>query len=533
MGKEIIINAKEEKTRIALLEDKELVELYIEGPENVRTIGDIYLGRVRKLMPSIQAAFIDIGQKQDAFLHFSDVSETFPAALEMIGEKSPNPDKFPLPSKLKKKQNGKPNEDANGPDYELPADPHKYLREGQKILVQITKEPISDKGSRVSTDISLAGRFLVLVPQANYVAVSRKINSSKEKKRLRTLATSLVPDEFGLIIRTVAEGRDAKALDMDLNFLLKKWEDVEEKLEQNPNPPKALYQDVSMVSSVIRDLFSEDFERVLIDDHRLHRDILEYVKAVAPQMASAIRLHHTPTPVFEAVGIDSDVREAFQSRVDLPSGGYLYIEHTEAMHVVDVNSGRSSKGKTQEQNSCRVNLEAARAIAKHLRLRDLGGIIVVDFIDLRSRKNRKKIYDELKKEFKKDRAVTKVLPMSDFGIVQITRQRLRPSVTYRTDAPPEPAESTPSHPVGEMISEMEQWLVVYRNQTGQRTVRLRVHPFTASYLTCRSPNYLVRWLMKHMIRVRLETDETVGPLTYRFEDANSGNDLTDKYQYPT
>jgi ribonuclease G len=523
MGKEIIINAQKEQTRIAILEDKELVELYIEGPENVRTIGDIYLGRVRKLMPSIQAAFIDIGQKQDAFLHFSDVTENYPNFMQMLDESPPNSKNLPMPGSdnfdpEKLASNGSPR-------------PSEYLREGQRILVQITKEPISDKGSRVSTDISLAGRFLVLVPHGDYVAVSRKITSSKEKKRLRTLANSLVPENFGLIIRTVAEGRDAKALDMDLNFLLKKWRETEEKLNSKPSPPIVLYQDVSMVSSVIRDLFSEDFDRVLIDDHRLHGEILRYVKAVAPQMSSAIRLHHTPEPIYQAVGIEEEVREAFQGRVNLPSGGYLYIEHTEAMHVIDVNSGRSDKGKTQEQNSLRVNLEAARVVAKHLRLRDLGGIIVVDFIDLRSRKNRKKVYDELKKEFKKDRAVTKVLPMSDFGIIQITRQRLRPSVTYRTDAPPAPAEASSMHDIAELIESLEQWIVIYAQRSKARSVTLEVHPLTAAYLTNPTPNHLMRWLMKHMVRVRLQTDESINPLAFRFKETQTGKDITEKFSY--
>lgn len=522
MSKEIIINAQKEQTRIAILEDKELVELYIEDPENVRTIGDIYLGRVRKLMPSIQAAFIDIGQKQDAFLHFSDVSENYPKFLAMLGESSPNSKKLPLPGD----KNYRSNKNSNGSVRSS-----EYLREGQKILVQITKEPISDKGSRVSTDISLAGRFLVLVPHGDYVAVSRKITSSKEKKRLRTLANSLVPDGFGLIVRTVAEDRDAKALDMDLNFLRKKWAETEDKLKEKPQPPVSLYQDVSMVSSVIRDLFSEDFDRVLIDDHRLHQEILRYVKAVAPQMASAIRLHHTSEPIYQAVGIEKEVREAFQGRVNMPSGGYLYIEHTEAMHVVDVNSGRSDKGKTQEQNSLRVNLEAARTVAKHLRLRDLGGIIVVDFIDLKSRKNRKKVYDALKKAFKRDRAVTKVLPMSDFGLVQITRQRLRPSVTYRTDAPPAPAEATPMHDTSETLEALDQWIAVYAERSKARTVTLEVHPFTAAYLTDQTPNYLVRWLMRYMVRVRLQANESINPLAFRFKEP-AGKDITDKFLYP-
>src|SRR5690606_31806504 len=483
MGKEIVVNAEKSQTRIAILEDGELVELYIEGQENVRTIGDIYLGRVRKIMPSIQAAFVDIGQKQDAFLHFSDVADNLPELLAWLDDPEPHignsrsEEKQPNRKRGKRvkpkgvrnavagpgDQPGDEMEEAAGANGSVGADgrPKKVLdaqargkrrsaqqrskqgrrgrgrdflvedvlKRDQRILVKIVKEPISNKGSRVSTDISMAGRFLVLVPFGDYVAVSKKIYSYKERRRLKALAKSLLPDGFGLIIRTVAEGKNAKTLDTDLNLLLEKWRRLEKKLAGKPNPPMVVHQDVNMLSSVMRDLFSDDYDRVLIDDEKLYRNVKSYIQAVAPQMVDAIKLHRGKQHIFEAIGINDEIQEAFEGRVNLPGGGYLFIEHTEAMHVIDVNSGRSGRGLSQEENSLRVNLEAARAIAKQIRLRDLGGIIVVDFIDLRDEKNKRKVYEELKKEFKKDRAVSKILPMSDFGLVQITRQRLRPSIT--------------------------------------------------------------------------------------------------------
>jgi len=426
MGKEIVINAEDDITRIAIVEDGELGELHFENPENERTIGDIYLGRIRRVMPSIRAAFVDVGQEQDAFLHFSDLSDNLQDLLQFVQQKNPRVDE-----NVKLSQSSGTGRGGRSRSYNQ----QKHLNNGQRILVKITKEPISNKGSRASTNISLAGRFLVLVPLADYTAVSKKINSHKERRRLRTLAKSLLPPGFGIIVRTVAEGRDAKSLDTDLNLLLDKWRRIEKNLKGKPSPPVKVHEDVGMASSIIRDLFSQDFDRILVDQPILYRKIRSYVQAVAPQMAKAVQLHKDRSHVFTEMGVDEDIEEVFDSRVELPSGGYLFVEQTEAMHVVDVNSGRSGKGMSQEENSLRVNLEAARIIARQIRLRDLGGIIVIDFIDMRSDSNNQKVYDALQEEFAKDRAVTKVLPMSDFGVMQITRQRLRPSLTTTFSGP--------------------------------------------------------------------------------------------------
>ena len=412
MSKEIVVNAEENQTRIAIVEDGKLAELYIENPENKRTIGNIYLGRIRKVMPSIQAAFVDIGQEQDAFLHFSDLSDNLPAILEFLKHDAPKVAKMDVESL----------EDSN-------SDPSKKLKRGQELLVQITKEPISNKGSRITTSLTMAGRFLVLMPMATHIAVSRKITNQKERRRLQALAESLVPDGFGAIIRTVAEGRDAKSLDTDLKLLVERWHRVENRMAQGVSAPALVHEDVDMASSIIRDQFSSDYDRILVDNKALYHSVKSYVRAVAPKMASTVELHDGSDPVFKAANIQSGADKAFRDRIELPSGGYLYIEQTEAMHVVDVNSGRSGRGMSQEENSLKVNLEAARVISHQIRLRDLGGIIVIDFIDLRGSKNRQKVHEEIKKGFKDDRAVTKILPMSDFGLVEITRQRLRPSIT--------------------------------------------------------------------------------------------------------
>lgn len=595
MSKQIVVNVGDTQTRIAIVEDGNLVELYIEDAENKRTIGNLYLGRIRKVMPSIQAAFVDIGQEQDAFLHFSDLSDNLPYLLKFLDLDAPKGERIDVPKGRK--------------DWDKR--PSDLLNQGEEILVQITKEPISNKGSRISTDISLAGRFLVLVPLQNYVAVSRKITEEQERRRLKALASSLVPDNFGVIVRTVAEDRDAKSLDKDLKLLMERWRRVENRLKEKPDAPALVHEDVDMASSIIRDQFSEEYDRLLVDHESLYHSIRSYVRAVAPSVVDRIELHEGDEPVFEAAGIKEGADRAFRDRVGLPSGGYLFIEQTEAMHVIDVNSGRSGEGKSQAENSLNVNLEAARVIARQIRLRDLGGIIVVDFIDLHDEKDKKKVYDELKQGFEEDRAITKVLPMSDFGLVEITRQRLRPSITTTfssANGAPSPDENVepeklrqaerriqrlekevkkrqqeverlreehdgdegggqeakvddlrdkirqlenqveearerarrakekeeePTHSAGdgeagaprvsvredrerrspnEFVQALDEWIAEHQDE--HRSVTLRVHPFTAAFLRRPVPTYPTRWFMEHLVRVHLEPDPEVEPLSF-------------------
>lgn len=558
MSKEIIINVQPNQTRIALVEDKNLSELYIETPDTSRTLGNIYLGKIRKILPNIQACFVDIGQKQDAFLHFSDLSDNLPDLLQLVGEKLPDPLKSPLQklnlAETHSKQEGFSYEDDEVEELEeasaqngkggktflagtakfrkhIEHHPALYLREGQRILVKISKEPIANKGSRVSTDISIAGRFIVLVPMVNYVAVSKKINSAKEVKRLRTLTQSLLPENFGVIVRTVAEHRDAKSLNTDLQVALDKWKRMEEKIRENTGTSAVVYQDVNLVSSIVRDLFTEDYDRILIDDNKLFKNTKGYVQAVAPQMSNAIQLYEGSEDIFVHAGIEKDINSAFSGRVNLSSGGYLFLEHTEAMHVIDVNSGRAGFGLSQEENSLNVNLEAARVIARQLRLRDLGGIIVIDFIDLRLESNRRKVLQELRNEFKKDRAVTKVLPMSDFGLMQVTRQRLRQSVTTSESKSSEKKSGLQNISITEFDERLQNWLALYKNQTQNSTVDLKVHPFAAQHLR---KHWFYFWgrfqRVAKFVKINLIESEDLDPLQYRFLDA-SGKDITTQYDY--
>ncbi len=605
MGKEIVISSESNETRIAIVENGRLAEMYVENPENERTLGDIYLGRVRRIMPSIQAAFVDIGQKSDAFLHFSDIADNLQDISSFLALKEPEVSKVELHQEHSSfRQRRKPHhsghedaeddgdddddleddltddvdvngksksdskkskiarsktrgerrsaqhravkkEDSSRNDYRDRPRPESLLKRDQPILVKIVKEPISAKGSRISTDISLAGRFVVLVPMADYVAVSKKIQSYKERRRLRALAKSLLPPGFGIIVRTVAEGKNAQSLDTDLSLLVDKWRKIEKKLAEQPKPPALLHQDVNMVSSVIRDLFSDNYDRILIGDQKMFRNIKGYIQAVAPDMVPAVQMYNGDKTVFEAANIAKDAAQAFEKRVDLPSGGYLIIEHTEAMHVIDVNSGRAGKGLSQEENSLRVNLESAKVVAQQLRLRDLGGIIVIDFIDLRDDKNRKKVHDELRKQFRKDRAVTKILPMSDFGLMQITRQRMRPSITTQVSTANGKADDvslekshlaeTESKPQArrrreidpeQMVSKIESWLKRYRENGSKDPLLLKVHPFTAAYLTKPTPSIPTKWFFKYRTRVKLSSESSLDPGQYRFFDAKTGKNLS-------
>jgi len=442
--------------------------------------------------------------------------------------------------------NSRGKRDSTRSDEGRSFDPASILKKDQPVLVRISKEPIQSKGSRITTDLSLAGRFLVLVPMANYVAVSKKIMSYQERRRLRVLARSLVPDGFGVIVRTVASGRNAKALDTDLRLLIDKWKKVERKLCEQKPPPRVIHQDVNMASSIIRDLFTEDYDRILIDNPRLFRNIRGYIQAVAPQMADKVDQHESDTSIFESTGIARSVEEAFQSRVEMPSGGYLFIEQTEAMHVVDVNSGRAGRGLSQEENSLKVNIEAAKIIARQVRLRDLGGIIVVDFIDMRSERSRRKLHDQVRREFRRDRAVTKVLPVSDFGLIQITRQRLRPSVT-KTFAPTDESEDRSTNqsprrnkePRGrdrsftsiepeDLVRKIEDWLAAYKEDGNRGPVKLVVHPFTAAYLNRKIPTLPTRWFLRFHFRVRVHGNHNVDPLSFRCHDPKTGKELRSK-----
>ena len=519
MKNQIIIHASGKQTRIALLENGELAQLFIESDENQRTVGNIYVAKVHKVMSGIRAAFIDMGTPKDAFLHFSDARDHLKEYVQMLNGR--NAIQKQVRDELKKTNFDKIS------NYEKQNWAGKILQPSQKLLVQIIKEPIGSKGPRISTDITVAGRFLVLIPMGEYIAVSRKINNYKERRRLKGVVGSMLPEGFGVIIRTVAKGQDKKSIEDDMRNVLRKWERILERLE-TAKPPSLLYKDLDMTESLIRDLFAKQYDRVLVDDPKMHKKIKSYVSHVAPQMLPNVELYKGREHIFDFMKIAKDVDSIFSPRVRMPSGGYLIFEQTEAMYVVDVNSGPYAAKEKQEDNSLKTNLEAAREVAKQLRLRDIGGIIVVDFIDLRIDKNRKKIYDELKKEFKKDPAKTNVIGMSDFGLVQITRQRIRPSVVNSVSKVcPTCGGSGSVVTKNTIIADIDAWLSKFRSTTDYRAVDIYINPYLKSYLEKGFLSIKRRWMLRYWLKISLIADDTISLNEYKATIAGSDIDITD------
>lgn len=526
--KEIFINVNDNEMRIAITEENKLVELSVETPEKVRTVGDIYLGKVQKVMPGIRAAFVNIGQPIDGFLHFSDVANNTDSFSSLIGDEMDfsdddndpaDGDQKPAEPKL---STGKPGRQESDfiPD----------LQKDQEILVQIIKEPIAKKGSRITTNITLAGRFIVLMPFSKSIGVSKKIYNFKEKRRLRRIVSDLLEDNFGAIIRTNAEGVEEEAFRKDISMLMDKWKAIEEGLK-TAVAPQLVYKDATMISSMTRDLLNDDVDRVVIDDKKAYKQIKSYVKWAAPQLEDLIYYYKGKSPIFDAVGIEKDVESAFSRKVWLKSGGYIIIEQTEAMVVIDVNSGRYAAKKEQELNSLKTNLEAARELCRQLRLRDIGGIIVIDFIDLQDEKNKKKIYDELKKEFKKDRAKTNVVPMTEFGLIQITRQRIRPSVLHTiSESCPMCAGTGVVQTKSNTITSIERWIQRFKTTTGERKLELRTHPSVADTLNAGSIfSTRFKWMFRYFMHISIVGDKTIHFNDFRGVSVARNLDVTDEY----
>jgi ribonuclease G len=529
MNKEIIISSSTTQNRVAITEDGNLVDFFVDHPEKQRMVGDVYLGRVARVLPGIRAAFIDIGLKHDAFLHFSDIGERT-EALQGIFDDDDDEDEEQSP-------NASANatvEDPNQPTLELPKPEIRErqtpkLHKGQELLIQILKEPVKDKGVRVTSSVSIPGRFCVLLPMDNKIGVSKKIVEYKERKRLRKIARGIIPEDCGLIIRTAAKDQDEESLSADLKYLVKIWEDIQEdakKLE----PPSLLYKDLSTTISVIRDLFSPDVAKVFVDSKKLFKEIRNYVQFIQPALVDRIEFYKEDRPIYESFKIDEQIKNLMRRKVALPSGGHIVIDHTEAMTVIDVNSGRYAAKKDQELNSLKTDLEASREIVRQLRLRDIGGLIVVDFIDLEDEKNRKKIYDELKKEFKKDRAKTAMLPMTEFGLMQITRERVRENIVQSmTEVCPYCEGSGLLTKKSNLIHEIEGWLKRYKMEGKYYSLIIRVHPSLGEKLKQGFISTLTKIQLKYFVKLSLEQTEKISPQTFRFISKKTNEDLTEEF----
>lgn len=494
MKKEIVINATNEETRIAIVEDSKLVELFVERPDYERMVGDIYKGKVSRVLPGMQAAFIDIGHEQNAFLHFSDISSSYQDYFIDYEETKEN--------KGKRKK------------FIV----EKNLKKGQDILVQIIKEPISTKGCRVTAEVSLPGRFVVLIPNNNQIGISRKISNQSERRRLKEIAQKILPKNFGVIIRTVAESKSDKEIKKDLNKLLTIWQKLDKKIK-GEEAPVLIYKDMAMASSIIRDLFTIDVDKVVVDSRKLMREIQQYVKYVAPQLVHKVQYYKDKEPIFDHYNIEKEIEKLTGNRAWMKNGGYIIVQQTEALVSIDVNSGKFIGREDHESNSFKINMEAAREIARQARLRDLGGLIVIDFIDMVDESNKKKVYMELKKEFAKDRSITKIENISRFGLIEMTRQRVRPSVIHTINDTCPVCDGTGLVPtLNTVVSNIERWIQRYRSKRLDRRITIRTTPEVYSYMKNGRYNRLLKLMWKYWIKIKLVKDEKLSIGTFEVYD---------------
>ncbi len=508
MTKELIINAAPQAVEIALLEDKRLVELHSEKAGANFSVGDLYLGKVKKLIPGLNAAFIDVGFEKDAFLHYTDLSPYVRSILKFtnfaMNDKSEGGldfSKFQVEpeivktGKIAEVLSGKPN-----------------------ILVQILKEPIAAKGPRLSCELSLPGRFVVVTPFNDIIAVSRKIHSSDERKRLHKIIEAIKPKNLGVIVRTAAEGKNTSELHDDLLTLIQTWKNIQQNLKA-ATPPTKILSEQGKATSILRDLLNEDFNKIVVNDKNVFADTKTYIQRIAPDKADIVSYYNNGSPIFDSFGITKQVKAAFGKTVNLPSGAYLIVEHTEALHVIDVNSGYKSVSNNQEQNALETNLEAAEEIARQLRLRDLGGIIVVDFIDMKLMENKKRLADAMDHFMRPDRAKHAVLAISKFGLMQITRQRMKPEMSINT------TEICPScNGTGKISStliledEIEKNLS-YLIMQKHKGLTVEVHPILYAYLTKGIfSSRLTKWRRKYKQKIKLKENSNYHLTEFHFYD---------------
>ena len=504
MKKEIFINESMGETRIAIQEDSKLVEVYVEQQDNQRMVGNVYKGKVENVLPGMQAAFVDIGYELNAFLPFSEIGNS-----EYIIEESSN-DRNRGSSKHSKKIEN------------IEVD----LKTNQEIFVQVIKEPFAGKGPRVTTEVALPGRLLVLVPNANYIGISKKIWDKFERRRLKKIAQRLRTDDAGVIIRTVAEGKSEEHIENDFNILLDNWQKIKNKSERE-EAPILVYEDLETASSVVRDLLTLDVEKIIIDSKRLYRKTQRYLEDVSPSLLERLELYKLKAPLFESFGIESEIEKLMRPKAWLKSGAYLIIEKTEAMVVVDVNSGRFVGKKMHEENSLKINMETAREVARQLRLRDLSGLIVIDFIDMQLEENRKKVYHELRKELKKDRAKVAGAPITEFGLLEMTRQRIRVSLLDSM------SEECPAcHGSGRIISQetlvtrLDHWLRRYKSKHRSLRLQLQLHPENSRYLNSEKKHILRGLMWQNFVHLKIEENSELRRGEFRFFRTKDGTDVT-------
>ncbi|MCT4582566.1 MAG: Rne/Rng family ribonuclease [Flavobacteriales bacterium] len=513
MSFELIINSKPNEVDIALLKDKKLIELHKEKHNKDFSVGDIYLGKIRKVVPSLNAAFVDVGYEKDAFLHYLDLGPQF-LSMKKYFDGSING--------AQKTSNLSYNKISK--DIEKDGKIADILSANQLITVQIAKEPISSKGPRLSAEVTLAGRYIVLVPFSDKISISQKIKDPAEKERLKRLISSIKPKNFGVIIRTVAQNRKVADLDQDMSDLMSKWESMHKSL-RNAVPVKRILGEMNRTSTVLRDILTEEFTSIKVNDGALFEEIKSYVQTIAPKKVGIVKHYTGKVNIYEQLGITKQIKASFGKKVMLSSGAYLIIEHTEAMHVIDVNSGnRKASVQNQEQNAFETNIEVAHEIARILRLRDMGGIVAIDFIDMHKKENNHKLYETLREAMRSDRAKHNIIPPTRFGVIELTRQRVRPVTDIKT------AETCPTcKGTGEVessiliIDEIENSLRYHLEEYKGSDLTLQVHPFIEAYLKRGLKSIQRTWFLnqKKWVPVKGVADFTL--LQYQF--VNSKNEV--------
>jgi ribonuclease G len=513
--KEIFVNVSDYESRIAIKEDGKLVELLVERPEKERIVGDIYKGKVTAILPAIQAAFVDIGLEKAGFLHFSDMSDhrgesSILSDLDLFdkdGEEMPTRSKY-----------GRHTSIAS------------VLKKDQELLVQVIKEPISTKGPRITSEISLPGRYIVLIPGARHIGVSKKISSWAEKKRLRKIASEFLPENFGMIIRTVAEGRNHKDFAADIKLLTKLWSKMKKKVD-SAQAPALVHKDIEMTTGIIRDLFTPEVSKVVIDNKKEYRKFLSYLKEVAPQLRDRVELYTGDTPIFDEQDIEPEIEKMFSRKVWLKKGGYIVIDQTEALVTIDVNTGRFT-GKSRPENAIfETNLMAAREIARQARLRDIGGIIIIDFIDMENKEHRRKVFEEFKNALKRDRSQTYISSISDLGLIEMTRQRVRPSYMH-TLSDPCPICSG----VGRVLSKesiamkIERWFKRASADRGKGHYQLVASSQVIDLVTGSSANRIAKLERQLGITIDLIRDTSLHPEEFQVIDIKDDMNITEKYR---
>lgn len=516
MTSEVIIDVQPKEISIALLEDKNLVEYQNEKREEASySVGNIYLGKVHKLMPGLNACFVDVGSERDAFLHYLDLGTQYSSYEKYLKQVRSDKKKLYPISKA-----------TRLPDLPKEGSVQTTLKQGQEVLVQVVKEPISTKGPRLTAEVSLAGRYMVLMPFGDKVSVSSKIKKSEERTRLKQLVQSIRPKNFGVIVRTSAEGKRVAELDKEMKALVKRWEDTITKAEKAEKVPQLVYEETSRAVALLRDVFDPTYDGIYVNDQDVFQQVKDYVALIAPDKQDIVKLYTGNVPIFDNFSVTKQLKSSFGRTVNYKRGAYLIIQHTEAMHVVDVNSGNRTRAENgQEANALEVNLGAADELARQLRLRDMGGIIVVDFIDMDSAEHNQKLYEHMTQIMKSDRARHNILPLSKFGLMQITRQRVRPAMDMRVE------EVCPTcfgkgtiQPSILFTDTLERKIDYIVNHLGQKKFKLYVNPYVEAYITKGLISLYLRWQMNYGFGVKIYPSQELGFLQYKFVDPK-GNEI--------